>query len=314
MMDGHCILHLQFGKMKNQLLIHRAIPFLFFFVCFFFHQAQAQKIEHVILVGADGLGAYAFPDAEMPHLKKMMENGSYTLKARAVLPSSSAVNWASMLMGSGPTMHGYTEWGSKTPEIPSAVLSPYGKYPSVFSLIREQKPSFTSAAVFSWSGIGYILEEEAIDFFHDGNGDEEGCVEEVSRLIREEKPNFLFLHLDEPDGVGHGIGHNTPEYYEELKNVDRRIGSVIQAVIDAGIEDKTVVLVTSDHGGIEKGHGGKSLEEVLIPWIITGPGIRKGHEIKDLVMTFDTGATIAWLLGLEMPEAWRGKPVMEIGE
>src|SRR5690625_7158125 len=77
----------------------------------------------------------------MPNLKKMIENGSHTLKARTVLPSSSAVNWASMLMGSGPTMHGYTEWGSKTPEIPSAVLSPYGKYPSVFSLIREQKSS-----------------------------------------------------------------------------------------------------------------------------------------------------------------------------
>jgi len=288
---------------------------LSFLICFgvlLFQNLQAQKIEHVILIGADGLGAYALPEAEMPNLKKMIENGSHTLKARTVLPSSSAVNWASMLMGSGPTMHGYTEWGSKTPEIPSAVLSPYGKYPSVFSLIREQKSSFTSAAVFSWSGIGYILEEEAIDFFHDGKGDEEGCVEETARIIREEKPNFLFLHLDEPDGVGHGIGHHTPEYYEELKNVDRRIGAVIQAVKDAGIEDKTVILVTSDHGGIDKGHGGKTLDEVLIPWIITGPGIRKGYEVKDLVMTFDTGATIAWLLDLEMPSAWRGKPVKEI--
>lgn len=298
--------------MKNQLLIYRMNAFMLFFGCLFFYQTQAQQIEHVILIGADGLGAYAFPEAEMPHLKNMMENGSHTLKARTVLPSSSAVNWASMLMGSGPTMHGYTEWGSKTPEIPSAVLSPYGKYPSVFSLIRAQKPTFTSAAVFSWSGIGYILEEEAIDFFFDGKGDEEGCVEETSRLIREEKPNFLFLHLDQPDGVGHGIGHHTPEYYEELKNVDRRIGTVLQAVKDAGIEDKTVILVTSDHGGIDKGHGGKSLDEVLIPWIITGPGIRKGHEVEDLVMTFDTGATIAWLLNLEMPSAWRGKPVKEI--
>lgn len=290
----------------------KTLSFLICLSVLLFHNLQAQKIEHVILIGADGLGAYAFPDAEMPHLKNMIENGSHTLKARTVLPSSSAVNWASMLMGSGPTMHGYTEWGSKTPEIPSAVLSPYGKYPSVFSLIREQKPSFTSAAVFSWSGIGYLLEEEAIDFFHDGKGDEEGCVEETARIIREEKPNFLFLHLDEPDGVGHNIGHHTPEYYEELKDVDRRIGAVLQAVKDAGIEDKTVVLVTSDHGGIDKGHGGKTLDEVLIPWIITGPGIQKGYEVKDLVMTFDTGATIAWLLNLETPSAWRGKPVKEI--
>jgi predicted AlkP superfamily phosphohydrolase/phosphomutase len=38
----------------------------------------------------------------------MMENGSYTLKMRSVLPSSSAVNWASMFMGAGPELHGYT--------------------------------------------------------------------------------------------------------------------------------------------------------------------------------------------------------------
>lgn len=274
-------------------------------------KGQDLGVKHVILIGVDGLGAYAIPDADMPHLKQMMNNGSYTLKARTVLPSSSAVNWASMLMGSGPTMHGYTEWGSKTPEIPSAKISPYGKYPSVFSLLRDQKPSYKSAAIFSWSGIGPLLEEEAIDLFIDGDGKDDWCVEQAAMIIREEKPNFLFLHLNEPDGVGHNIGHNTPEYYQELKNVDKRIGSIIKAVKESDLEGNTVILLSSDHGGIGKGHGGKSLEEILIPWVAMGKGIKTGYEIQDLVMTFDTGATIAWLLGLEMPQAWRGKPVKE---
>lgn len=51
-----------------------------------------------------------------------MDAGCYTLKKRSVLPSSSAVNWASMFMGAGPELHGYTEWGSKTPELPSRVV------------------------------------------------------------------------------------------------------------------------------------------------------------------------------------------------
>src|SRR5690625_3394731 len=168
---------------------------LSFLICFgvlLFQNLQAQKIEHVILIGADGLGAYALPEAEMPNLKKMIENGSHTLKARTVLPSSSAVNWASMLMGSGPTMHGYTEWGSKTPEIPSAVLSPYGKYPSVFSLIREQKSSFTSAAVFSWSGIGYILEEEAIDFSMMAKGMKKDVWKKQQESFEKKNPIFSF--------------------------------------------------------------------------------------------------------------------------
>ncbi len=286
--------------------------FLFIIVgCLSLLKAQDRDVKHVILIGIDGLGAYAIPDADMPNLKQMMKNGSYTLKARAVLPSSSAVNWASMLMGSGPTMHGYTEWGSKIPEIPSAVVSPYGKYPSVFSLLHNQKPSFKSAAIFSWSGIGPLLEEEAIDLFIDGEGKDDWCVEQASKIIKEDQPNFLFLHLSEPDEVGHKIGHDTHEYYQELKNVDKRIGSIIRAVKESGLEESTVIILSSDHGGVGKGHGGKSLEEVLIPWVAMGKGIKTGHEIQDLVMTFDTGATIAWLLGLEMPQAWRGKPVKE---
>lgn len=61
--------------------------------------SQVKKIKHVILIGIDGFGAYALPDADMPVLKQLMLTGSWSLKARSVLPSSSAVNWASMLMG-----------------------------------------------------------------------------------------------------------------------------------------------------------------------------------------------------------------------
>ncbi|GAB3652426.1 alkaline phosphatase [Echinicola sediminis] len=270
--------------------------------------AQVKKVKHVILVGCDGLGAYAIPQSDMPNLKMIMENGSYTLKARTVLPSSSAVNWASMLMGSGPTAHGYTEWGSKTPEIPSAQVSKYNNYPSIFGLIREQKPKSKTAAIYSWGGIGPLLEKSAIDHIIDAEGNDEFCAEKAAQIIREEKPNFLFVHLNEPDGVGHNIGHDTPEYYEELKKVDQRIGKIHQAIKEAGIEEETVFMLSSDHGGIGKGHGGKSTEEVYIPWIIQGKGIKKNQEIKDLVMTYDTAATIAWIFGLEMPQVWRGKP------
>ncbi|PIG95580.1 hypothetical protein CS542_10765 [Pedobacter sp. IW39] len=46
------------------------------------------------------------------------------LKARTVLPSSSAVNWASMLIGAGPTEHGYIpdRSGSEIPSVKSLRL------------------------------------------------------------------------------------------------------------------------------------------------------------------------------------------------
>ena len=84
------------------------------------------RAKHVVFIGLDGGGAYRREKANMPTVKQLMKDGSYTLEKRAVLPSSSAVNWSSMVMGAGPELHGYTEWGSKTPELPSRVLSHYG--------------------------------------------------------------------------------------------------------------------------------------------------------------------------------------------
>ncbi|MBO9672580.1 MAG: alkaline phosphatase [Sphingobacteriaceae bacterium] len=279
-----------------------------------FAQAQLKKAKHLILIGCDGFGGYAIESANMPNLKSLMRNGSWTAEARCVLPSSSAVNWASLLMGAGPTEHGYTEWNSKVPEIPSVTKTAYGMFPGIFSVIRDQKKQAKTAIVYSWSGIGYLFEKEAVSIVVNGKEQDDFCADTVSSIIKKEKPFFTFVHFDEPDGTGHSIGHRTPAYYKQLELVDQRIGKILKAVQDAGIADETVILVTADHGGTGKGHGGKTLDEVQIPWIIAGPGIRKNHQIKDVIITYDTAATLAWIMGLKQPQSWRGKPVSEVFE
>lgn len=273
--------------------------------------AQVKKIKHVVLIGCDGFGGYALQEANMPNLKTLMRNGSWTDKARCVLPSSSAVNWASLLMGAGPTEHGYTEWDSKVPEIPSVTKTSYGLFPTIFSVIREQKKTVKTAVIYSWGGIGYLFEKKAVNIVVNGKDKDDFCTDTTATIIRKEKPFFTFLHLDEPDGTGHSIGHRTPEYYKQLEQVDQRIGKIVQAVKDAGIQNETIILITADHGGTGKGHGGKSLDEVQIPWIIAGPGVRKNHELKDVIITYDTAATLAWIMGLQQPQSWRGRPVLE---
>lgn len=296
---------------QKSLLMKKTILLIILIAVCFATYAQHDKIKHVVLIGFDGLGAYAIPEAEMPNLKEMMNNGSHSLTARSVLPSSSAVNWASMLMGAGPTMHGYTEWGSKEPEIPSVTTSEYGLFPGIFGLIRQQRPEAETAAIYSWGGIGYVIEKQAIDCVIHTDDDEEKTLRSAVQTIKEHTPLLTFIHFDEPDATGHKIGHDTREYYQELKKVDARLGKILSAIREAGIEEETVVIVTSDHGGIEKGHGGKTLQEVQIPWIIAGPGINKGQELESTIITYDTAATIAWILGLETPQQWRGKAVEE---
>jgi arylsulfatase A-like enzyme len=73
--------------------------------------------------------------------------------------------------------------------------------------------------------------------------------------------------------------------------------------------DSTYVLVTSDHGGKGRGHGKNSLAEIQIPWILAGPEVAQG-QLASAVYTYDSAATIAWILGIHPPDCWIGRPVV----
>lgn len=293
-----------FYSMKKLLIFILLIAFSFN-LC-----AQKSKVKHVILMGFDGLGAYGFSEAEAPNIKQLMQDGAWSLQARAVLPSSSAVNWASMLMGAGPTLHGYTEWDSQVPEIPSVDKNRYGIFPTIFGVIKNQRPNAKLGVIYSWGGIGYLFGKNTVDLDVHTNNDSLSAARAIE-FITKEKPLFTFVHFDEPDGTGHKIGHRTPEYNAMVHKVDTYVGEIRDAIKEAGMEKETLIILTSDHGGTGKGHGGKSLDEVEIPWIIAGPGVKKNHQITDVIITYDTAATIAYALGLEMPQSWRGKPVLD---
>lgn len=282
-------------------------------LCLFIASASyAQpRPKHVILIGSDGFGAYAFKKAQVPNLRKMMEEGSWTLKARTVLPSSSAPNWASMVMGAGPELHGYTTWGSKQPDLPARSLDEYGMFPTVYSLLRKAQPNSEIGVIYEWDGIGYLFPKKAVNKDQNCDGDV-ALAAAACDYIKTSKPTFLFVHLHDVDSVGHKVGHDTPEYYGAIERTDTHIGEILQAIKDAGIEKETVVIFTADHGGINKGHGSISMEEMEIPWIVTGRGIRKNHEVQQSVMTFDTAATIAALFRLTPPQVWIARTVKEI--
>jgi predicted AlkP superfamily pyrophosphatase or phosphodiesterase len=288
-------------KITRQLLLFNL--FLLFSI-----SASSQKIKHVILIGSDGFGAYAFEKAKVPNLRAIMQEGSWSLKARTVLPSSSAANWASMVMGAGPELHGYTTWGSKKPDMPARVLDEYGMFPSIYAQLRKEKPGSEIGVIYEWDGIGYLFPRAAVN--HDQNADGDIAIANAaSKYIKEKKPDFLFVHLHDVDSVGHKIGHGTPEYYAAIERTDTHIGTILRSIKEAGIEKNTVVLFTADHGGVNKGHGLISMNEMQIPWIIKGPGIYQNREIPESIMTFDTAATIAELLKLNRPQVWIGRPV-----
>ena len=50
--------------------------------------------------------------------------------------------------------------------------------------------------------------------------------------------------------------------------------------------------------------------DVTIPWIAWGRGVHR-ERLKDVpIRTFDTAATVLWLLGVNQPANWDGKPIV----
>lgn len=275
------------------------------------------KIEHVILIGLDGWGSYSVPKADMPNVKSLMANGTHTLKKRTVLPSSSAPNWASMFMGAPVELHGYTQWGSQTPELPSRVVNRNGIFPTVFSVMREQNPNAEIGVLYEWAGIKHLVDTLSLSHHEQAVPDElhpDTLCKVAEKYIIAKKPNLLAVCFDEPDHTGHAAGHDTPGYYSMLQRLDGFVGRIVEATKKAGIYDKTVIIVTADHGGINKGHGGITMQEMETPFIIAGKGIRKGAEITESMMQYDTASTIADILGLRQPQVWTGRPMTEIYE
>lgn len=287
-------------------------------------QQPKMKAGHVIFIGVDGVSTPAFKDpallARMPNVMMMMEEGSYTLGKRSVMPSASAINWATIFNGLPTEQHGYNHWNSTKPEIPAVLDNGRGMPPTIYTLLREQKPDAESGCVYNWDGIGPLLDTAVIDYhlydpgYHnpDGYTMEKYTQERAVKYILEKKPTLFTFYIGDVDEVGHRCGWDTPEYYDCLEETDHCVGLILQAAKDAGIFDDTIFVFSSDHGGSDKGHGQLQMLHLETPFVLYGKNIRKGHVLEYPMMQYDLPATLAYALGLRIPPEWRGRPMTEM--
>jgi iduronate 2-sulfatase len=102
-------------------------------------------------------------------------------------------------------------------------------------------------------------------------------------------------------------------YYASVAFMDAQVGKVITALKEAKLEDKTIVIFTSDHGyhlGEHDFWAKVSLREesVAVPLIISVPG-KKPAVCNSLVELIDLYPTVAKLCGLKVPVRLQGKDI-----
>jgi arylsulfatase A-like enzyme len=89
--------------------------------------------------------------------------------------------------------------------------------------------------------------------------------------------------------------------------------SVLDLFAEYKLSDRTAVVVTALGGpGTDVGAEAPTTETPVVPWIVSGAGIKHGQVIQQPVSILDTGATVMRILGLETYTEWDSRSVEEI--
>jgi arylsulfatase A-like enzyme len=184
--------------------------------------------------------------------------------------------------------------------------------PTVFELAHDA--GYKTAAFFSKKKFNHLLREGSLDEVRVprfGLIPASRTVSEAIQHMRKERPNLLFVHIAEPDFMGHRLGWMSLAYRWGVREADAAVAALIDAAEDTFGEGNFTLIVTADHGGHGRGHGTDDPVETTIPWISYGQGVRNGHPVNGKVRTMDTAATVLRVLGLSVPTDWDGVIVAE---
>ena len=251
----------------------------------------------------DGLRPEAFADGRMPTLTRLAAEGAATLSARSQMPSITLPCIASIFLSLPPAVHGTqtNTWQHRQPPLPG-----------LFEMAHTG--GLRTASFYGWDPLRDLSQPGVLDFgcFQrsgdplTGQTEQEVC-RSAADWIAAQRPGFTFVYIELPDQLGHGFGFLSAEYLDGCRRVDRAVALLVDRLQQAGLLEDTLLVLTADHGGHEHSHGSDSPEDMTVPLILRGPGIRAGAQLDGPVGIIDIAPTITHLLRLDTPATWQGR-------
>jgi predicted AlkP superfamily pyrophosphatase or phosphodiesterase len=283
---------------------------------------SASPTEHVILFVLEGFDQDSLKAGTMPSLSKLVKNGAATWSATGVNPALRLPTMASLVTGLPVEKHGIT-WNF------FEISRGYSRAPSLFDYL-DLSGGRDSAIFFMDESLYQLARPEPYtDYQLCGALRPECSTAKIVAYIQQyfqkatsgsgyghaipALPHLLVVHLPEAGRAGVAHGWNSKEYREALRAVDAAIQSVLDVFKQYALTNRTTIVVTSLSGkGIDLGAEASATDSPIVPWIVSGVGIKPGQVIRRPVSIIDTGATVMRLLGLETHTEWDSTAVEEI--
>lgn len=231
-----------------------------------FHRHKA------LLIGIDGLQYEQLKQAigagKAPFMGQFHPHMSYTggiASTATQQPTLSGPGWATVLTGAWVNRH----------KIGSNDSGLRNKTDSLFKLISLSSPTRHSASIVSWNPINdNFIDDINAGFIELGvkcGGDDQCVTDRTAQELRTGNFDFIFVHLDQPDGAGHENGFG-PHYQAAITRVDAQVGQIVAALEQRerdNPDEDWLVILTTDHGrrppdGFDHGEQSRSEKTTFI--------------------------------------------------
>jgi arylsulfatase A-like enzyme len=299
---------------------------------------------------ADHLGCYGYDLRDTsPSIDSLASAGRLWEQCRSQAPWTLPAT-TSILSGLTERSHGTTMQGGH----PSRVHPELPYLPQVMQDAGYNTMGVFNVFLLG-TDFGFERGFDTFSCHSDGNGRARSSVEELLSWLHEdassnpETPFFAVLHLYDPhmpyappppfdtrflpegdtctvyswfgfcaQGVSADtLDHLVALYDGEIAWVDSQLSRLFSFVRKTGIAERTVIILTADHGeeflehnGI--GHGHTFYEELIhVPLVVSGPGFESGGRDHSPVCQIDIAPTIYSLAGVEIPEIVEGTSLLE---
>jgi arylsulfatase A-like enzyme len=242
----------------------------------------ASRPPNIIFILADDLGifdlrCYGRTDHRTPHLDQLAAEGTRFTSATCAQPICSPSR-AAILSGQAPARLHLTTYLPGRADAPSQrVLHP--KIQQQLALDRLtvgealKDAGYATACIGKWhlGGAGFGPNAQGFDTVHAGRANtppttEEGSKGEFDLTQRAEafleanrdRPFFLYLAHNSPHSPysarpDHAAAHSKafdPTYAAVIESLDASVGKLLARLKDLGLRDNTLVIFTSDNGGL----------------------------------------------------------------
>jgi predicted AlkP superfamily pyrophosphatase or phosphodiesterase len=227
------------------------------------HVAFAQKRKAIFVI-VDGIAADVIEKLPTPNIDSIAKEGAYRRAfvggekdGYSQTPTISAVGYNTVLTGTW--VHKHNVWDND-------IAEPNYNYKTIFRLLKEHDSTKTTAVYSSWLDnrtklvhmpVTYYydsLEYDTVRFAHDDARSfmkriDEAVTDSAAAGIRNNAPDLTWVYLEYTDDMGHMHGDD-PRYFESVKNMDRLIGKLWDAINYRKQHhgEDWLIIITTDHG------------------------------------------------------------------